>query len=194
MSINVNPPQIVNNIFPAEYLNEMQLFFKDNYKTFQHDGGFSRYVIGHQDIPSFDKYIEYVLPIARKVFNSDTLLHTYSLFAHYEGQASLYKHKDDNACTYTLDTCIYQNEPWDIYVEDKSYTLEPNDSLAFYGNDQMHWRESFPNPDSQHVAMLFFHFAEPDHWYFTKGPSYLSVIRKEITEEKWYSNNSNVML
>jgi hypothetical protein len=104
------------------------------------------------------------------------------LFAHYEGQnpsPSLYKHKDDNACTYTLDMCVYQNEPWDLWVEDKNYCLYPNQALAYYGNDQMHWREEFPNPENNHVAMVFFHFAEPDHWWFKEGPQYLHThIRK----------------
>jgi hypothetical protein len=181
----IKDPEIIDNVFPDDYLNELTIFFQNNYKTFEHSQGFNRYVLAHQDIPNFKKYMDHVLPIARKIFNSNTLLHTYSIFAHYEDNASLHKHKDDNACTYTLDTCIYQNEPWDIYVEDASYTLFPNQSLAFYGNDQAHWRESFPNPKSQHVAMIFFHFAEPDHWYFTKGPSYHSVIRKELTEEQW---------
>jgi hypothetical protein len=30
----------------------------------------------------------------------------------------------------------------------------------------MHWREDFPNPENQKVAMIFFHFVEPDHWWF----------------------------
>jgi hypothetical protein len=59
----------------------------------------------------------------------------------------------------------------------------PNQALAYYGNDQLHWREKFPNPEKNHVAMIFFHFAEPDHWYFTKGPDYLRVIRGEVLEE-----------
>jgi len=25
--------------------------------------------------------------------------------------------------------------------------------------------------------MVFFHFVEPDHWYYTHGPSYLDTIR-----------------
>jgi len=33
--------------------------------------------------------------------------------------------------------------------------------------------------------MIFFHFAEPDHWWFTKGPSYLRVIRGEMSEDEW---------
>jgi hypothetical protein len=69
--------------------------------------------------------------------------------------------------------CVYQVEPWDLFVDDKPYTLYPNQALGYYGNDQLHWREKFPNPENNHVAMIFFHFAEPDHWYFTKGPEYL---------------------
>jgi hypothetical protein len=182
-------PKLIENLLPEDSLLEMQTFFKNNYKKFEYAEGFGRYVIGDKQIPNFDKYIEDLLPIARKSFGSSTLQHTYSLFAHYEGNSSLYKHKDDNACTYTLDMCVYQNQPWDLYVEDKAYTLYPNQALAYYGNDQWHWREAFPNQETQHVAMIFFHFAEPDHWYFTKGPSYLSVIRKEITEDEWIKNN-----
>ena len=35
--------------------------------------------------------------------------------------------------------------------------------------------------------MIFFHFVEPDHWWFTKGQDYVRVIRDEITEEQWES-------
>jgi hypothetical protein len=159
-----------------------------NPKSFEYQQGFSRYVVADNTLPALKNLAEKLIPVARKAFNSETLLPTYTLFAHYEGQdpePSLYKHKDDNACTYTLDMCVYQNEPWDLWVDNKNYTLYPNQALAYYGNDQLHWREKFPNPESNHVAMVFFHYAEPDHWYFTKGPSYLSVIRKEVTEDAW---------
>lgn len=75
--------------------------------------------------------------------------------------------------------CLYQTIPWDLYVEGRSYTLYQNEALAYYGNDQMHWREEFPGSKDDHVAMIFFHFAEPDHWYFVEGPNYLYThIRK----------------
>lgn len=160
----------------------------DNPKSFGFDPGFSRYCIGDGGLPILGELANTLTNIARKVFDSDSLLPTYTLFAHYEGQnppPSLYKHKDDNACTYTLDMCVYQKDPWDLFVEDKAYRLYPNQALAYYGNDQFHWREEFPNPDTNHVAMIFFHFAEPDHWWFTKGPEYLQVVRGQITEEQW---------
>lgn len=157
-------------------------------KNFEFQAGFGRYVVADRDIPKLKELAEKLTGLAREVFNSKTLLPTYTLFSHYEGQdpvPSLYKHKDDNACTYTLDMCVYQKEPWDLWVEDKPYTLQNNEALAYYGNDQWHWREAFPSPETNEVAMVFFHFAEPDHWYFTKGPDYLRVIRKEITEDEW---------
>ena len=180
-------PLLVNDVLNKEDYERLTSAIS-NPKRFEYQEGFSRYVVADNNLSLLAELANKLVPIARKAFGSDTLLPTYTLFAHYEGQdpaPSLYKHKDDNACTYTLDMCVYQTEPWDLWVEDKNYTLYPNQALAYYGNDQMHWREEFPNPESGHVAMTFFHFAEPDHWYFTKGFSYLSVIRKEITEEKW---------
>ena len=180
-------PVLVKNLLNnKDYLNLLE--YLKNPKSFRFDPGFSRYYVADNSLPILGELANKLIGTARKVFNSKTLLPTYTLFAHYEGQnpePSLYKHKDDNACTYTLDMCVYQVEPWDLFVDDKPYTLYPNQALGYYGNDQLHWREKFPNPENNHVAMVFFHFAEPDHWYFTKGPSYLSVIRKEITEDDW---------
>ena len=180
-------PLLVNNVLNEE---EFALLSEtvSNPKSFEYQAGFSRYVVADNSLPVLGEIAERLIPVARETFGSKTLLPTYTLFAHYEGQdpaPSLYKHKDDNACTYTLDMCVYQTEPWDLWVDDKNYTLYPNQALAYYGNDQMHWREEFPNPESGHVAMIFFHFAEPDHWYFTEGPEYLQVIRGQISEEAW---------
>lgn len=182
--IKVKDPQIVRNVFShGEYLDLYKYLFNKEKEQRHYSPGFGRYAFND---PMIDEYSQRLLPKARELFESDTLLPSYSLFAHYEGkEASLYKHQDDNACTYTIDMCVYQNQPWDLWVEDKPYRLFQNEALAYYGNDQLHWREKFPNPEKQYVAMIFFHFVEPDHWYYEKGPSYLEVIRNNITEEEW---------
>lgn len=180
-------PIIVDNVLGPEDFSKL-CESVSNPKSFEYQGGFSRYIVADNRLPILKELAEKLIPTAKELFDSKTLLPTYILFAHYEGQdpkPSLYKHKDDNACTYTLDMCLYQNSPWDLWVDDKPYTLYPNQALAYYGNEQLHWREEFPNPETNHVAMVFFHFAEPDHWYFTKGPSYLSVIQGQKTEEEW---------
>ena len=183
----MNDPKLVDNLLSHDDYQRLLLSLKDP-KSFGFDPGFGRYCVSDGGLPILAELAEKLTQTAREVFNSNGLMPTYTLFAHYEGQnpvPSLYKHKDDNACTYTLDMCVYQNEPWDLFVEDKAYTLHENQALAYYGNDQMHWREEFPNPETNHVAMIFFHFAEPDHWWFRKGPSYLGVIRGQMTEEQW---------
>ena len=188
-------PLLVTDVLSTEDYTKLAIAVSDP-KRFEYQHGFSRYVVADNRLPLLAELAERLVPVAREAFNSETLLPTYTLFAHYEGQdpaPSLYKHKDDNACTYTLDMCVYQTEPWDLWVDDKNYTLYPNQALAYYGNDQWHWREEFPNPESGHVAMVFFHFAEPDHWFFTKGPGYLQVIRGTMSEEdfdKIYSTGS----
>lgn len=174
-------PLVVNDLLSPEDYARL-LTYLDKPKNFGFDPGFSRYSIGDGELPILGELADKLIETAREAFDSKTLLPTYTLFAHYEGQnpsPSLYKHKDDNACTYTLDMCVYQNEPWDLWVENKNYCLYPNQALAYYGNDQMHWREEFPNPETNYVAMIFFHFAEPDHWWFKEGPQYLYThIRK----------------
>jgi hypothetical protein len=180
-------PLLINDVLDKEDYDRLILAL-ENPKSFEFSAGFSRYCIADNSLPILKELADKLIPKAREAFNSKDLLPTYTLFAHYEGQdpePSLYKHKDDNACTYTLDMCVYQVEPWDLWVEGQSYTLYPNQALAYYGNDQLHWREKFPNPETNHVAMIFFHFAEPDHWYFTKGLTYLEVIRNNVTEEEW---------
>lgn len=184
-------PVVINNLLSLEEYERLMVYL-NNPKSFGFDIGFSRYCIGDGNLPILRELANRLTQTARDVFDSETLLPTYTLFAHYEGQnpaPSLYKHKDDNACTYTLDMCVYQKEPWDLFVDDKAYTLYENQALAYYGNDQMHWREEFPNPETNYVAMIFFHFAEPDHWWFTKGPGYLEVVRKQITEDQWQEQN-----
>lgn len=176
---------ILKNVFGEYDVALLNNAVKD-YKTFEYQPSFSRYIAANKQISLLETLSKKLVPLAKHIFGSTTLAPTYSLFAHYEGEnASLYKHKDDNACTYTLDYCLYADTPWDLWVESKPYKIDPNEALAYYGNDQLHWREEFPNPKRNKVAMIFFHFADSDHWWFTKGPGYLQVIRGKVTEEEW---------
>lgn len=123
----------------------------------------SRYII--TDSEYLNKLSLLELNRARKVFNSDTLIYTYSLLALYNNDNSrLIRHKDDNACTYTFDICLYAEKPWPLIVEDKEYIIEKNQALSFYGEDQWHERPPFDKDNK--VLMLFMHWAEPDHSFF----------------------------
>jgi hypothetical protein len=159
-------------------------YYEDNY---------GRYIMGGEGNQLVMKAFDSLLPVAKEVFNSPTLLPSYCFFSHYEkvgdSMPNLLHHKDTNACTYTLDLCVYQTDPWDIIVEGDSFTLYPNQALAFYGEDQEHGRPMMVEPEGKNIALVFFHFVEPEHWFYSKGHDYVEVTQGRMTEEAWTLQN-----
>jgi hypothetical protein len=190
--IEVKEPVIIKNVLSNEDHRELKLIMQNWPLGVEYYQNLGRYHIQDKII---DEYAEKLIPLARKIFNSETLKPSYSLFSNYQTVGAnipnLHRHKDFNANTYTIDLCLYQTEPWALGVshngEDKEYILQENEALFYYGNDQDHWRPEFPNPDSQSVALIFFHYVEPDHWYYVKGPDYQDVIKGDLTEDEWNS-------
>jgi len=169
----IKDPEILDKVFEPDDLADLANYAKDlkkNHPSF--NDTFGRHQWANTEELSF--FHRKLLSIARKHFEDETILPSWSLLSIYEGpEAKLWKHKDDNACTFHLDVCVYQNDPWDIWVEGVPYTLSENQALAMYGNDQEHWRDKFTNPETNEVCNAFFFFTKPDHWYFTEGPEYL---------------------
>ena len=115
-------PKILKDLFSLEDFDILKTYLYAKPKLEEHfDPTFGRYIFND---PLINSYLDKLVPVARDVFNSKTLLPSYAVFAHYEGKhASLFTHVDDNACTYTIDVCVYQTEPWDLNVDNKGYTL-----------------------------------------------------------------------
>lgn len=131
-----------------------------------HDEARSRYFSYNDYVEDVGRKLE---SLARKIFKEDNIKSSYSVYCKYFGKASMNMHKDDNACTYTIDLCIRQTEPWGLWVEDKEFILNPNEALCYMGNDQTHGR--YPKdlgPDGS-VELVFFHYVQPDHWFFTRN-------------------------
>lgn len=113
----------------------------------------------------FDKLSIFELDRAREYFENDSLLYTYSCLSLYNQENSkLDKHYDNNACTYTIDICLYSEKPWPLFIENKEYIISANEAIFFYGEDQLHWRSEFL-PGNK-VLMMFIHFADRNHWFF----------------------------
>lgn len=159
----IKSPKVVKNFFSenkytrimnyVNSLNRNEWFYEDLHNRFAFS---SEYI---------DRICMLELDRARDLFNSNTLLYTYSLLAFYENKKSrLLPHKDDNACTYTIDVCLYANKIWPLTVEGNDYHLNKNEALCFYGEDQLHSRPEFE--EGNKVLMLFIHFAEPSHIFF----------------------------
>ena len=130
------------------------------------DQGRSRYMIETSFIREYGQSLE---ERAKQIFNNQNIKSSYSLYCKYSNNASMNMHKDDNACTFTIDLCLRQTEPWGLWVEDKEYILKPNEALCYLGNDQIHGRMPKNLGSKGSVEMMFFHYVTPDHWFFTKN-------------------------
>lgn len=171
---------IINSVLPKNELETLQRYAMKMWSTRpNYDKSFGRHQWANtEELKRFHLLLE---DIAKEYFEEPDIKASWCLLSIYEGKdAKLWKHKDDNACTYHINLCVFQKTPWDIWVEGEPYTLMENDALMTYGNDQEHWREDFPDPENNMVCNAFFFFCKPDHWYFTEGPQYLyDVIRKK---------------
>lgn len=152
-----------------------------------YDSGFGRHqwAVWGKEVPQHLLPLKYfhnkLTSLAKQEFESETLKPSWCLLSIYEGEnARLWKHKDDNACTYHINLTVFAKTLWDFYVEGERFTPEENQAVISYGNDQEHWRESFPDPKTNAVCNVFFFYCEPEHWYFTEGPEFLYTnIRKK---------------
>lgn len=182
-------PYILENVLPSGQHKEIRDFalslWINDKSTYNESFGRHQWAIWDnthkQEVEGLRKFHQALLPLAREEFESETLVPSWCMISIYEGeQAKLWKHKDDNACTYHINYTVFQKTPWDFYVEGERFSAKENDAVISYGNDQEHWREEFPNPESNLVCNAFFFYTEPDHWFFTEGPSHLyNVIRKK---------------
>jgi hypothetical protein len=182
----IKKPIIIKNLLTSEELKIVHEQVFNAYQNKNHiwDDWAHRNTIGEYYMPILTQLRERLMPIAIDFFEDKDMLPSYSLYSEYTSQLSnLHKHKDFNACTYTIDLCLKQEKPWGLWIEDKEYILQENEAILFYGEDQLHWREDLT--ESNNVAMVFFHYAHKDHWYFTKGPDYVRVARNQISEEDW---------
>lgn len=178
----IKSPYLLKNIFPQKEKQELQNLAMNLWSTDKstYDKGFGRHQwtiwdnTHNSNVEPLRKFHKMLLPLAKEEFESDTLIPSWCVLSIYEGsKARLWKHKDDNACTYHINYTIFHKTPWDFYVENEKFSPDENDAVFSYGEDQEHWREDFPNPENNLVANAFFFYCEPDHWFFTKGPHYL---------------------
>lgn len=112
----------------------------------------------------FSKKLE---PIAKEVFNDQTLATSATMYAKYnQSDSMLPEHRDRGACTYTIDYCLDANIDWPITIDGVEYSIGEGDGLAFMGVDSVHGRHPIKNLKDVSVEMVFFHFVPSNHWYF----------------------------
>lgn len=182
---------IAKDVLPQEEFSALKNHFL-NHPTFR-QGPFDecgRRAVGANSDHMVDRFHKKLTPIARKLFNSETLVPSNALFVEYaQDGANLHHHFDSNACTYTIDLCLYESEPWALVIDGKEFYANENEGICFYGEEQEHWRETL-NGDSIKIGLAFFHYVEPDHWFFTEGPDYVEVIRDDFRKNGFYNRKA----
>lgn len=180
--INIKEPRIEKNIFDNNYFEYIKNYFK-NHDVVKKD---EYHFYGSKRIDTFNDEVlkkahEDLLPKARQMFESETLLPTYAVFSEYSGkQAYLDQHLDIGPCTYTIDLCLYQNSQWGLFIEGKEYFFSENEGIVFYPNHQLHWRGEFPDPDKNKVAIILFSYVEPDHDWWKIPEKLKPMLRNKV--------------
>jgi hypothetical protein len=155
-------PLILENVLSDGEYNKLVESLPDD-KDCDFDENRSRYLLDYPYARSVGMNLR---ETARSIFNSNLLEPSYSLMARYRGDANMEFHVDSNACTYTIDMCVRQTEPWGLWVSGVEYILHPNQALCYLGNDHWHGRKMKCFPEGGFVEMIFFHYVEPSHWWF----------------------------
>lgn len=191
----VKDPIIKNNIFDQNYFNYLVEYFS-NHEVLKNE---EYHYYGSKRVDSFNDPVlkeiqEKLMPLAKETFGSETLMPTYAIFSEYSGQdAYLDKHKDVGPCTYTMDICLYRGTDWPLIIEGKEYNWGPNESIFFYPNDQLHWKEDFPDKDNNKIGLLFLHYVEPDHKWWQISEKLRPIIRnkfKIVENKNWLKEGS----
>lgn len=171
-------PVTLDNVFSKKDIFKLKKLLNSSVpeKNWQ-DTKNDRRVLKFQELDSyFSKKLE---PLAKKIFKDKTLKSTYAVYLDYNSPTSkLPMHKDNSACTYTIDYCVSAKTPWGIVIEDREFFINENQGLAFMGGYDSHGRNKMPDPQSNRVEVIMFHFCPQDHWWFTEGEEYLYYLKE----------------
>ena len=159
-------PKIVKNVISKDLFKEFKDSIMSSGKQADTHLGWHRYELSPTNLST--KIHEELTPLARELFNAPVALRTFNCGAWSKGISHMDPHYDVNACTYSLNLSIHvETEPWPIYIEGSTYTLEEGDAVISLGEDHIHARDLMPDPENNQIINWFFFWVEPEHWYFS---------------------------
>lgn len=150
--------------FPEDFLTDIQTHLREARRLFEgtpyHDTLFNRWFIHNP--PSLKPYHLDLERTASSVFG-EPVKASYSFVSMYGAGGICPGHIDRPQCRYTIDLCVAQRRPWEIYVgEDrrdrvgKPYLLNPGEALCYSGTGQWHYRNQIQ--PLNWITLAFFHF------------------------------------
>lgn len=77
-------------------------------------------------------------------------------------------HLDADENLVTFNYCLDQNiEDWEVWVEDRPYSLKKGDALIFSAVNQVHWRPKRKWSEGEFVEIVSFDYCPPTNYRFT---------------------------
>jgi len=93
-------------------------------------------------------------------------------------------HIDSTETILTFNYILNGNVDWDIYVDNKKYSLNNDEAIIFSALNQVHWRPKRKWKQGEFLEVLTFDYSPLTDWRFTKQQDPLSITdRQEALEE-----------
>jgi hypothetical protein len=151
------PPIIERELFSPEIHQNIVEFIQSGAFVINNEPSMFKRRNSH-NIPFFSYIHQQLAEAASEIFG-EKVKPSYVYTSLYGDEGVCPFHTDRPQCKYTIDYCIDQDETWDIWVDDKPYTLQPNDALCYSGTDSPHFREKIKG---KYCHLAFFHFVPVD--------------------------------
>ena len=124
-----------------------------------HESGYG--VLQLRDTPELRMLHEKLLPVARQMFNNDTIIPNWQhLDIHSGPQPTQTPKKFTDDAYYVISLVAYQHFGWETTVGGEPLELGENEGL-FFSADQEFVRSGFPDPFNNVLANAFFFFIQP---------------------------------
>lgn len=195
------PAQKVENIFPEEMLQEINLILaeKANWgpgsesleNPAQYHTMTGRWVV-EVDLPQ--GVLDHLESLAKTKWKKQGLRLKNIWFARYQKYKGitpyLWEHMDQPGTQYTMDICIDAKgiDSWGLLVDGERYEEAVNSGVFFMGQQQTHARPPYPNVDEDaYVVLMFVLFVSPEHWMYdidAYDPSQYDELHRLMAEYK----------
>lgn len=125
----------------------------------EHESGYGTLQI--KDTPELRMLHEKLLPIARDIFASDSIIPNWQCLEIYSGpQPTQTIRKFSEDADYVIKVVCYQHFGWVCLVNGEAFELGENEGL-FFNSDLEFSRLEFPDPFNNVLASAFFFFIQP---------------------------------
>jgi hypothetical protein len=144
-----------------EYLQKYALEHHEALKKTRppHESGYG--VLQLKDTPELRMLHEKLLPVARQMFNNNTLIPNWQHLDIYAGpQPTQTSKKFTEDADYVVSLVAYQHFGWETTIGGEPMEPGENEGL-FFAADQEFVRSEFPDPFNNVLANAFFFFIQP---------------------------------